>query len=430
MGTRRLASVAATAILSASLFAACAVGGGDEGSDSKAAPTGGTGEIKGDVSFQTWALKPKFTDYVQGVIDAFEKEHPGVKVKWLDQPGDGYDQKVLTQASSGDLPDVTNLPSDFAAPLAREGLLLNIAEADPSATSAFVPGGLDAYQYPGLDGTYGYPWYLGTDVNYWNTKLLKANGVDTESLPTDLDSLIADARVVTKNSGGKVYLMTRKPGLNDFVSAGIPIFNADGTAFAFNTPEAVALVQKYADAYHDGLLPRDVLTDTFQGNATLYNEEKGAWTTGGANISGLEEANPGLVPVTTFTPAFGTPPLYVQGLSVKAKSKNLSAAIALARWVTNAENQKEFAQLVPGIFPSTTESANDPFFSQNDGTPAGLAKVTAFKELSSAQANPPTFSPAMTTILDQQIALAISGKASAKDALDKAVEECTKLLSK
>ncbi|CAM5548703.1 Sugar ABC transporter substrate-binding protein OS=Streptomyces rimosus subsp. rimosus (strain ATCC / DSM 40260 / JCM 4667 / NRRL 2234) OX=1265868 GN=SRIM_016830 PE=4 SV=1 [Streptomyces rimosus subsp. rimosus] len=40
-------------------------------------------------------LKPNFTAYVQGVIDAFEKKYPDVKVTWEDVPGDGYNEKLV-----------------------------------------------------------------------------------------------------------------------------------------------------------------------------------------------------------------------------------------------------------------------------------------------------------------------------------------------
>ena len=427
MGTRRLAALAATAILGTGLLGACATGSSDD--DSAAPKVDKNAKITGTVSLQTWALKPKFTDYVQGVIDGFEKEHPGVKVKWLDQPGDGYDQKVLTQAASGDLPDVTNLPPDFALPLAKQGMLVDLTKNDDSLEKDYVAGGLSAYQYAGLDGTYGYPWYLGTDVNYWNTKLMSKYGLDPNHLPTDLDSLIAQAKVMKEKSGGKVFLMSRKPGLNDFVNAGIPIFNDAGDKVVFNTPDAAALVQKYADAYQDGLLPKDVLSDKYLGNSSLYSAEKVAWTTGGGNhiTSTLANDAPSLVPVTKPSPAFGgIGPMYVQGLSVSSKSKNLPAAIALARWVTNAENQKEFAKIVPGIFPSTTASASDPFFSQSDGTNAGDAKVIAF---ATAKPNPAQWSSAMDDILKQQLSLAISGQVPPQKALDDAVEQCNKILA-
>lgn len=420
----RLATAAAAAVV----LAGCGLGGADTSS----APTqDASGEVKGKVSLQTWALKPKFTDYVQGVIDAFEKKYPGVEVEWLDQPGDGYAEKVLTQASGGTLPDVTNLPPDFALPLVKNGLLLDITTADPKLADDYVAGGIDGYRYAGFDGVYGYPWYLNTDVNYWNTDLLTKNGLDPEKLPTDLGGLIEQAKVMKEKSGGKVFLMSRKPTLIDLTNAGVQTMAADGKSFTFNTPEAAAVLDEYRDAFKEGLMPRDVLTTKYAGNAELFNSQTVAWTTGGGTyISSLaQEGNPTLAEKVIPSEAFGTPPLYVQGLSIPKSTKNLPAAIALARWVTNAENQAAFAHLV-NIFPSTKASANDPFFSKSDGTPSGNAKVIAFNSLAKAKIlQPVQVTQAMSDIIDQQFALAISGEVPSQKALDDAVAKCNQLLN-
>ncbi|MEU8403720.1 sugar ABC transporter substrate-binding protein [Nonomuraea sp. NPDC048892] len=407
-------------------IAGCGLGGTAE--EAAPAPSAG-GEVKGKVSLQTWALKPKFTDYVQGVIDGFEKQYPGTEVEWLDQPAEGYSDKVLTQAAGGTLPDVVNLPPDFAVPLIRQGILLDVAQADQKLAAEYVPGALDAYRYPGVQGAYGYPWYLNTDVNYWNTELLTKNGLDPEKLPANLDELIAQARTLKEKSGGKVYLMSRRPELGDLTNAGVPIMSPDGTRFTFNTPEAVALLDKYRDAFKEGLLPRDVLTDTYAGNAKLFNEGTVAWTTGGGNyITSLATDNPSLAPKVVPSKAMGRPPLYVQGLSISKATKNAPAALALARWVTSAENQAAFAHLV-NIFPSTTASANDPFFSKSDGSNSGDAKVIAFESLAQAKVlEPVQVTEAMKKLVRQQFSLAISGEATSREALDAAVAKCDELL--
>ncbi len=409
--------------------AGCGLGGG--GADTSSTPTANaSGAVTGTVSFQTWALKPKFTDYVQGVIDAFEKQHPGVKVQWTDQPGDGYAEKLLSQATTGQMPDVTNIPPDMAYPLVKQGLLLDVGAADPKIGEDYVPGGVDGYKYAGFEGTFGYPWYLNTDVNYWNSELMTKNGLDPKQPPTNLDELIAQAKTMKEKSGGKVFLMSRKPVLMDLVNAGIPVLSPDGKSFTFNTPEAAAILDKYREAFKEGLMPRDVLTTKYQGNAALFNSRTVAWTTGGGNyITSLGVDNPSLAPKVVPTKAFGTPPLYVQGLSVPKSTKNLPAALALARWVTNAENQAAFAHLV-NIFPSTKASASDPFFSKSDGTNSGDAKVIAFESLATAKIlEPVQVTQTMRDFVDQQFALAISGKTSSKEALDAAVEKCNQLLN-
>ncbi|MGH3645925.1 MAG: ABC transporter substrate-binding protein [Micromonosporaceae bacterium] len=426
---RRLAGMVAVSAVSAVTLALAGCGLGGAGAGDGDVDT--TGEVKGTVSLQTWALKPKFTDYVQGVIDGFEKKYPKATVKWLDQPGDGYSEKVLSQAASGDLPDVTNLPPDFALPLAEQGLLLEVAKADPKLRTEYVAGGVAAYEYAGQEGAYGYPWYLNTDVNYWHSDLLTRYGLDPAKPPVTLDELVAQAKIMKAKSDGKMYLMSRKPALGDLANAGVPILSGDGKSFVFNTDAAATLLDTYRDAFKAGLLPRDVLTDKYLGNSELFKKQQVAWSTGGGNmINDIRTDNPSLAEKIVPSAAIGTPPLYVQGLSVSKKSKNLPAAIALARWVTSPENQAEFAKLVPGIFPSTVASADDPQFSKSDGSNAGDAKVIAFESLAKAKLlQPVVVDQAMSDFINQQFSLAISGDATSKEALDKAVEKCNELLN-
>ncbi|GGT94065.1 ABC transporter substrate-binding protein [Streptomyces lateritius] len=419
----------AVAAVAAATLVGCGLGDPNGSGGTGAGDASAGGEVKGKVSLQTWALKPKFTAYMEGVIDAFEKKHPGVQVEWLDQPGEGYSEKVLSQAAGGTLPDVVNLPPDFALPLVKQNMLLDVAKADPKRASDYVEGGTAAYRFAGQDGTYGYPWYLNTDVNYWNATLLTRYGLDPKKPPATLDELIAAARTVKEKSDGSVYLMSRKPGLMDFANAGVKLMSDDGKTFTFNTPEAAALLDTYRGAFKDGLLPKDVLTEKYAGNAKLFTSGTVAWTTAGGNyITSLAADNPSLAPQVVSSPAMGTPPLYVQGLSVSGGTKNRATALALARWVTNAENQAAFARLT-SIFPSTKASASDAFFSKSDGTNAGDAKVTAFSSLAGARMlEPVQANDAIKTVINQQIALALSGRTSSKEALDTAVTRCNQML--
>lgn len=429
MRSRRLTPVAALAVAALTL-AGCGLGSSDDTSSGSQPTVAANAKVTGEVSFQTWALKPKFTSYVEGVIKAFEAKYPGTKVTWLDQPGDGYDKKVLSQASAGQLPDVTNLPPEFALPLAKQNLLLDVSAADPAVKTDYVEGGLTAYQYNGLNGTFGYPWYLNTDIDYWNSTKFAAAGLDAKNPPKTFDELLAAAKVVHDKSGGKEYLMSRLPGIGDFTNAGVKIVSDDGKKFTFNTPEAVALLDKYRDAYKAGYLPRDILTQEYLGNSKLFTQGKVAWTTGGGNaIVDFQKDNPSLKGKVVPSPALDTPPLYVQGLSVSSKSKNQAAAIALARFVTNAENQAAFAKIV-NIFPSTKASANDPYFSKSDGTVESDAKVLAFESLAKAKSlQPAVISGATNDFINQQISLAIAGKVTSQQALDAAVAKADQLLA-
>lgn len=411
---------AATALALAGCTGAPAGGGGDAG----AVDT--SGELSGTIQFQTWSLKnEKFTSYFEDLIAAFEEEHPDVKVDWIDQPGDGYQDKILSQANSNTLPDVLNLPPDIAFPLVKAGKLLDLDKANPELKDQYNEGGWAAYsQFSGVEGTYGLPWYLGSDESWWNMEQLEPYGITEADLPTTTDEWLELAEQVAADSDGKVKVVSSMPGLDTFVAAGIPIMEDDGT-FVFNTPEAVEIVQKYADAYAAGAMPAESLTGSYGGNAEMYLQGKVAYATGGSGFAGdLRTKAPTLLEKTVATPRPGTPPLFVQGINVAADSKNKAAALAFAEFVTNQENQIEFAKLAVGFAPGTAEGAEEVISAVGDDLDPAQAKAmqVMFDALKDAKATPFQWTGAMTDYLNQQMALAIRGDATAEETLDKIVD--------
>jgi multiple sugar transport system substrate-binding protein len=409
------------AVVATALLAGCG-GGSSGGSDAD-------GEITGSIRFQTWSLTPKYTEYLNGVIADFEEANPGTSVELLDQPGDGYSDKVLSQASTNTLPDVLNLPPDFALPLAQQDFLYDVSQAtDLPAT--YVEGAVEAFRFAGVEGVYGYPWYLGTDVNYWNSQQLDSCGLDSSVPPATTDELFEQAAVMAQ-ACPENYLISRVPGLGDFTLEGIDILNEDGTEFIFNTPEAAAIIDRYAQAYANGEMPPTVLNSDYLGNSQLFTEGKVAWTTGGATaIDSFEENNPSLKDNVAISPALNISPLYVQGVSVAADSENLATALAFAEFVTNTENQNEFAHIA-NVFPSTQGSDGDSYFTQDDGTASAKARVTGFASLQTAEVlTPYSVNGAMNDYLGQQIALAIRGDISGQEALDTSVEKLNDLLAR
>ncbi|WP_164234624.1 extracellular solute-binding protein [Microbacterium hydrocarbonoxydans] len=419
----RMTAAAGIAAVASLALAGCT---GATGGGGAAGPIDTDGELSGTIQFQTWSLKnEKFTPYFEDLIAEFEEEHPDVIVDWIDQPGDGYQDKILSQANSDTLPDVLNLPPDIAFPLVQAGKLMDLAAADPELEEGYNAGGWAAYsQFTGVEGTYGLPWYLGSDLSWWNLEKLAPYGVTKADLPAETSDWLELAKTVAADSGGSVQLVSSMPGLDTFVSAGIDIMDEDG-AFIFDTPEAVEIVQQYADAYAAGAMPAEALTGSYAGNAEMYLQGKVAYTTGGSGFAGdLRTKAPTLLEQTTATARPGIPPLFVQGLNVSADTENPSAALAFAEFVTNEENQVEFVKLAVGFAPGTAEGADEVVSSVSaDLDPAQAEAMTVmFDALSTAEATPFQWTGAMTDYLNQQMALAIRGDLGAEEALGKIVE--------
>ncbi len=410
-----------TVVASAALALTACTGGG-------AAPAASTqpsgGALSGTVKFQSWSLKNEnFSPYFEKLFADFEKE-TGVKVEWLDQPGDGYQEKVLRQANSNTLPDVINLPPDIAFPLAKAGVLLHVAAADPSLAATYVPGAWEAYSYPGVTGTFGVPWYLGTDLSWWNGTELKKYDVDTDKLPTTNEQLIELAKTVGTASKGKLPVLSSMPTVDLFSSSGVQVMN-DAGDWVFNTPQAAAIVDQFRDAYKAGGVPPEALTGDFGGNADNFKAGKVAYTTATSTFAtDLKKNSPTIHKGVVATPRIGDAPLFVQGVSVAANSTNKDAALAFAKYLTNTANQVAFCKIAVGYMPGTVEGSAD-----TAALTAGVDDELQLKAIgivvesmkTARVLTPVQWTGAMKTYMDQQLALALKGELSSQEALDKIV---------
>src|SRR5699024_9349230 len=240
--TRRTALTGTATTLAALGITSCGIGGGDS------ATGGGSGEIAGTIRFQTWNLKGGYEDYFTALIEAFTEEYPGTEVEWIDQPAEGYQDTLSADAAAGNLPDVVDVGPEAAYSLASAGILVDIAAEDPELGEGFLASSWDAMTFDGLDGgTYGFPWYLNTGPSFFNTELFEESGLDPEAMPTTYDELFEQAATMSENSGAS--MIGRLPAIETFGTYGVELMNDDSTAFTFNEPRGVELLQHYIDLY-------------------------------------------------------------------------------------------------------------------------------------------------------------------------------------
>jgi multiple sugar transport system substrate-binding protein len=421
------AAVAAVAVVAAIAPLSACGGGGSGGGSSDA-----SGPVKGTITFQTWNLKANFKSYFNGVIADFQKQYPGTKVKWVDQPADGYADKLSADAAGGTLPDVVNVTPDLLAPLAKAGIALDLDKSASKYTKEYLPGAWKADQVPGLNGTYAFPWYLNTGPLFYNKSLFTKAGLDPEQPPTSYDDLFSDALKIAKQSGGKIATLANVPTIEDFGRYGAQLTTADGTGFAFNDAKGVELLTHYKELYDAGALDSQALTATPESSGHKFLTESVAMNPGSAlDLDNFKKQAPNLyknIGITNQITSTGKVNMYVQSVMVNAKTKQKPAAVAFAHFVTDATRQMSFAKQV-AIFPSTANSLNDPYFTKEDGTDATRVRIAAAKSLQNAvNYTPVQFSDQMKTELGNEVAKALQGKQSPKDALDKAVKSCDQLL--
>lgn len=418
--TRRSAIASAAAIATLGL-ASCGVGGGTDGAGSD-----GSGEITGAISFQTWNLSGGYSDYFEGLIAEFEEQHPGTEIEWIDKPAEGYQDSLSADAAAGNLPDVVDMGPEAAYTLADAGMLLNIADADPEFSSEYLPAAWDAMTFTGVDGgTYGFPWYLNTGPSFFNTALIEQCGLDPENLPESYDELFDQAAVMGENCSD-VSMIGRLPAIETFGTYGVDLMNEEQTEFTFNEPAGVEFLQKYIDLYEGEGFTAESIGALQTGELDAFKSGQLAWLPGSSyTLNELKETAPDVYENVAITPAIANedPNMYIESLAVSAASDNQATAMAFAAFVSNPENQMEFAQAA-SVFPSTAGALDDPYFTESDGSDEQEIRVQSANQVKEAQVYwPPPFSGASSAeYLREQISQAVLGEKSAQEALDASVE--------
>ncbi|NED91046.1 sugar ABC transporter substrate-binding protein [Streptomyces sp. SID11233] len=419
-------AVATAAVLATVLpLSACGGGSGSGSSDA-------SGKVEGKITFQTWNLQANFKDYFNGVIADFEKKYPGTDVKWVDRPGEGYADKISADAAGGTLPDVVNVSPDLVAPLAKAGIALDLDKAAAKYRQEYLPGAWRSHQIPGTEGTFAFPWYLNTGPMFYNKRLLKDAGLDPQKPPATYDEVFSDGRKLAAKSKGKVAALANVPTIEDFGRYGGQLMNKEGTGFAFNDAKGIELLTRYKELYDVKGLDAQALTATPESSGHKFLTESVAMNPGSAlDLANFKKQAPSLyknIGITDQVSNTGKANMYVMGIMVNAQTKRQPAAVAFAHYMTDATRQMEFAKQV-AIFPSTAGSLDDPYFTKEDGTDETRVRVAAAKSLKTAvNYTPVLFSEQMKTELRNQIAKALQGKQSPKEALDNAVKACDRLL--
>lgn len=391
------------------------------------------GKPSGEISFQTWNLKnDKYTPYFKNLIAAYEKSHPGTTIKWIDQPSDNYEQKLSADAAANSLPDIIDAGPSLMYGLAKAGALMNISKEAPKAQNNYYKNAWDAVTFKGKDieeGAYGFPWYVNDGPTYYNTELMQKCGLDPNKLPVTWDDYFSQADTMVKSGCGAYMSTMMGSSVDDYASAGIPIMNKEHTKYVFNSPKAVKHLQRFVDLYNKKGIPPEALSAQWSQQGEFF--QKGSIVAmGGSAYSAADfkQNSPDLYKHlavgTKISDQGKSASLAFEMLAVNAQTKNKTLALDFVQYVTNAKNQLEFAKK-SNTFPSSKGGLDDPYYANIDTSDVqGKAlKITLNSVKNGYSSRPAEFTDANgNRYLQQQAALALQGKQTAKESLDKAVK--------
>jgi putative chitobiose transport system substrate-binding protein len=284
------------------------------------------------------------------VIGAWEKGHPGVKVRWIDVPWNSVERKLLAAVFARTAPDLVNLNPPFAANLASKGGLLDLATVlPPGAASAYLPTVWQAGRQGDLQ--FAIPWYLTTRVTLANRRLLQQAGYSAP--PKRWEEVPAYAEAVKRRTGRYALFVTVVPEdsaelMESMVQMGVQLLDGRHRA-AFNSPAGRRAFAFWTDLYRRGLLPREVVSQGYRRAIELYQAGDLAQVASGPDfLRNLQTNAPGIAaetaPYPPLTGPGGATNVAVMNLVVPRRSTMAAEATSFALFLTDATNQLAFAR--------------------------------------------------------------------------------------
>lgn len=307
-----------------------------------------------------WTLQlGAFDDYINRIINEFEAENPGVKIKRIDVPYSEGEKRTLSAVLTDNPPDLVNLTPDFSLLLAQKNALYFI---DEKYLQDYIPAIADTLKYNGK--YFGIPFYATSAVTLYNTALF--DKFNLNKIPTSYSDIFNYAFKKDKNNLN--YLTMISFTENDTL---VKLLNK----YSINSPQTVKseksirLFSDFKRLFDYDLIPKESVTQTHRDALEKYMSGKLLFLVTGSNfLKMIDENAPEVFKNTEVLPQLtGDSGMYdcsVMNFIIPSKSKNKENALKFALFFTSASNQLEFSKLT-SVLPVNKYALNDDYFGIN-----------------------------------------------------------------
>lgn len=359
-------------------FGAVAVGcGGDGDSGDTGASSGGSStasaeaqELTGTVRWSMLDYDPKVKSWANGVIDAFEAEHPGVKVELTLPPTNNYQQLLTTQVRGKNPPDLAAVPTAWVPAFAQAQALVPWTEqVDASLLDRFDPTLLDGAKIDGEQ--YALPYLSTSRALFWNKDAFKKAGLSEP--PATWDELVEDGKTIVSKGGAKHGFALQGTGAEAFAawfpyvywSQGAELTDADG-GLAIDQDACVTGVTVLQRMVEEGVTQPNVTAADLPEQMAMFISGEAAMTITGPWMIGMLAADApkldyGVAPIPAGTTSTT---LDIQDAFILFKDGgNTDAAAAFAEFLYQPENADSLVE-GRGMLPVLTEGFDAPRYQE------------------------------------------------------------------
>lgn len=339
-------------------------------------------ENKNEVVFWTLQLGT-FDKYIKNIISEFEAQNPTIKIKWVDVPYSEGEKRTLAALLSDNPPDLINLTPDFSTMAAQKNTLFEI----PKEVMTNFPDSL----YPAIsykDKFFAIPFYLTSAVTFANEDLMKQIGIN--NIPKTYEEMFSYAENIKNKSDAYVEM----PAIteNDTFLKILNKYDVD-IFKEIQTEKSKKVFSMYENAYKHGYIPKEAITQSHREALEKYMSGQVVFLQAGVNFLNIVKENAPKIYNNTkiYNQMVGSTGKYdfsLMNLIIPLKAKNKEAALKFAIFLTNEQNQLEFAKLT-SVLPANKFALNNEYFRQKNTKEekARFISSSQIKNLSSGMKN-------------------------------------------
>lgn len=426
-GTRRKPVLLILLLASVLLLTAagCKLGGDKTGKSGVTTVVFKHGKIAGDAAA------------FRAILDRFEREHPGIRVKEETLPASTDEQHqfyVVNLEGKSDEFDVLSLDVIWVPEFARAGWLRDVSGLLAAGEgNAFFPGPLQAVTYEGK--RYAVPWYVDAGVLYYRKDLLAKYN---RRVPVTWQELVITSALIAEREKGLygfIWQGKQYEGLvcnvleyiwgngGDVLRNSRPVINSHRNAEALRFMRSLIDTNRVTPPLVTNAMEEQTRIIFGSGRAVFMRNWPYAWNIFQREGS-LVRGNVGVAPLPSFP---GHAPASTLGgwqLGINRFSRHPEAAEQLVRFLTSPAAQKDLA-LTIGYKPSRKSLYKDPDLVREQPFLASLYGI-----LMNARPRPVTpYYMMITQVLQPEFSSVISGIKSPQEALRSAQEQVKHILA-
>lgn len=387
------------------------------------------------IEFLNWWTLELPPGECRAIMDEFERQNPGIKVKLIDTPFSGVHDQIVTGAATGTLADVLSLNGAWVNEFVQQDILACLTDIMASAN-------YDVSQLSGITkiGDKGYMIDVVTFVYpvFVNLDMLNAAGID--KLPETWSEFAAAAKKMTnpeKNQYGWVLplsLQTANGVENDIMPwvwmSGGRMLTEDGRP-NFDNPDVINALKFIKSMYDDGSIsPGSFAKQEVDKTEEFVNGRVGMMIHSLALLNTVRQRNPNfevaLIPLPVADGYEGTRYMsYASwGIGINKNTNHLNESWKLIEYLMSPDVNSHLADIAHG-FPGNANAPqpafvnSDPIFSRIFDAYKSSKIIAEFFGLPIAEE--------LMRIAGREIQLMLDGKQSAEETAAKVQAEWSKI---